>query len=58
MQDMVETQMRKSIHALGSIWFTAWVNGGQPTLDEYQFNTLINVLNEGVEEHGLRKSNK
>jgi hypothetical protein len=29
---MVEKQMRSSIHALGSFWFTAWVNAGQPKL--------------------------
>ncbi len=29
MEDMVETQMRKSITALGSIWYTAWENEGR-----------------------------
>ena len=58
MQDMVETQMRKSIHALGSIWYTAWVNGGQPTLDEYQITTQINEPEEGSENHGLRTPEK
>ena len=58
MQDMVETQMRKSIHALGSIWYTAWVNGGQPTLDEFQITTLVNEAEQASEDHGLRKSEK
>lgn len=29
---MVEKQMRSSIHELGSFWYTAWVNAGQPKL--------------------------
>ena len=58
MQDMVETQMRKSIHALGSIWYTAWVNGGQPTLDEFQITTLVDEAEQESEDHGLRKSEK
>ena len=33
MGDMVEDQMRRSIHAIGSLWYTAWVNAGQPALE-------------------------
>ena len=33
MGDMVEGRMRKAIIMVGSIWFTAWVNAGQPDLD-------------------------
>ena len=29
---MVERQMRAAIHLTGSIWYTAWVNAGQPDL--------------------------
>lgn len=29
---MVERRMRSSVHALGCLWFTAWVNAGQPSL--------------------------
>ena len=32
LQGMVEKQMRSSISTLGSFWFTAWVNAGQPKL--------------------------
>lgn len=32
--NMVETQMRSSIYAVGSLIFTAWVNAGQPDLDQ------------------------
>ncbi len=58
MQDMVETQMRKSIHALGSIWYTAWVNGGQPALEEFQITTLVDETEQASDDHGLRKSEK
>lgn len=32
MEGMVEKQMRSSISLLGSYWYTAWVDAGQPTL--------------------------
>ncbi|SER54472.1 zinc dependent phospholipase C family protein [Pedobacter rhizosphaerae] len=32
MKNMVEKQMRSAIIAIGSFWFSAWVDGGQPTL--------------------------
>lgn len=28
----VERRMRASVHAIGSLWYTAWVNAGQPDL--------------------------
>ena len=31
---MVERRMRAAIHAIGSIWYTCWVNAGQPDLRE------------------------
>ncbi|MDX1652102.1 MAG: zinc dependent phospholipase C family protein [Brumimicrobium sp.] len=31
---MVERRMRQSIIAVGSIWYTAWVDAGQPDLNE------------------------
>tara|TARA_B110000503_G_scaffold143249_1_gene243512 strand:- start:1584 stop:2465 length:882 start_codon:yes stop_codon:yes gene_type:complete len=34
MGDMVEGRMRKAIMMVGSIWYTAWVNAGQPDLDK------------------------
>lgn len=40
MGDMVETRMRKAIVMVGSIWYTAWVNAGQPDLKN------INEVNE------------
>nr|MBS0038560.1 hypothetical protein [Saprospiraceae bacterium] len=32
MNGMVERQMRKTIFAIGSAWYTAWVDAGQPNL--------------------------
>ncbi len=34
MSGMVERQMRKSIQAVGSSWYTAWVDAGRPALDD------------------------
>jgi hypothetical protein len=33
LNDMVQQRMRQSIFAVASLWFTAWINAGQPTLD-------------------------
>jgi len=35
MQNMVERRMRAAVHAVGSAWFTAWVDAGQPRLQEF-----------------------
>ncbi len=32
MQGMVEDRMRRSIRAIGSAWYTAWIDAGQPDL--------------------------
>lgn len=36
MNNMVERRLRKAILAVGSIWYTAWVDAGQPDLTELQ----------------------
>jgi hypothetical protein len=41
LNNMVEKQMRASILKTGSYWYSAWVDAGQPRLD----NFLINELN-------------
>ena len=38
MNGMVERRMRKAIVSVGSIWYTAWVDAGQPNLSD-----LLNV---------------
>ncbi|TDH26186.1 S1/P1 Nuclease [Segetibacter sp. 3557_3] len=34
LENMVETRMRESIRSVASLWYTAWVNAGQPDLKE------------------------
>jgi hypothetical protein len=34
MDGMVERRMRSAIISTGSLWFTAWVNAGQPDLSK------------------------
>ena len=36
LQGMVEAQMRASVKALGDLWYTAWVDAGQPDLAGWQ----------------------
>lgn len=47
LHNMVERRMRKAILAVGCLWYTAWVDAGQPDL-----NLLIlqNLGNDGMEE--------
>jgi len=37
---MVERRMRQSIYAVASLWFTAWVNAGQPDLSSLTNQTF------------------
>lgn len=41
MGGMVEDRMRASIRAIGSSWFTAWVNAGQPDLNNLENRSLL-----------------
>jgi S1/P1 Nuclease len=54
MNNMVERRLRAAINAVGSIWYTAWVDAGQPDLSELQ-NTppSAELLEEmkALEEH-------
>lgn len=43
MGSMVEDRMRASILAIGSSWFTAWVNAGQPDLRKLDLNTPVEI---------------
>lgn len=40
MNGMVQNRMRKSVLAVGSFWFTAWVNAGQPDLKNMDVNKI------------------
>lgn len=48
--NMVERKMRKSIIAVGSVWYTAWVNAGQPDLNKLIHKKLDEELmkSEGI----------
>ena len=37
---MIERRMRKSIFAVASCWYTAWVNAGQPPLEQLEHDSL------------------
>jgi hypothetical protein len=38
---MVEAQMRATILALGSAWYTAWVDAGQPNLEDLKVDETV-----------------
>ncbi len=40
MKGMVEDRMTASVHALGSLWYSAWVDAGQPDLNNLDKNNL------------------
>lgn len=41
MDGMVERQMVKSIKAVGSIWYTAWVDAGQPDMTDIEYTARV-----------------
>lgn len=45
LNNMVERKMRKAIIAVGSIWYTAWINAGQPNLNK--------LVSAALDEHFL-----
>ncbi len=47
LNNMVERKMRKAIIAVGSIWYTAWVNAGQPNLNK--------LVSKDLDEHFLEE---
>ena len=44
LKGMVERRMRASIIMTGSLWFTAWVNAGQPRLDNIEKQEISDSL--------------
>ncbi len=40
---MVERRLRSSILSVGSYWYSAWVNAGQPDLDKLIKQPLSNI---------------
>jgi hypothetical protein len=53
MNKMVERQMRASILAIGSFWYSAWVDAGQPKLEK-----MIKVLPDPAAEKEITELNR
>jgi hypothetical protein len=57
MQGMVEDRMSSAIHATGSIWYTAWINSGQPDIDALLAgNEVLDIKEEDIKENPNVKS--
>ena len=55
MGDMVEERMRKAVKMIGDFWFTAWVDAGQPDLDQL---TPDRKKLEQIEKNSVSDSSK
>jgi hypothetical protein len=54
---MVERRMRESIITVGSLWYTAWVNAGQPDLKRLHSKEVAEeIKRKALEEEQLWKS--
>ena len=51
---MVERRMRAAIHSIGSIWYTCWVNAGQPDLSKLYDRDLSDEEKEEMIELELQ----
>jgi hypothetical protein len=54
---MVEHQMRASILAVASFWYSAWVDAGQPNLTDFKPGILVSEEQKSIkkEEKSFRK---
>ena len=54
---VVEQQMKKSIHIVSSLWFSAWVDAGQPILDEFSIveNVETDTIKITKQQEGRRQ---
>lgn len=50
MKDMVESRMQHSILAIGSAWYTAWVDAGEPDLSALELLALSDKEKKELEE--------
>lgn len=56
---MVERRMRESIIAVGSLWYTAWVDAGQPDLSRFYDKEVSKQLKEQLaQEEAEQKLNE
>jgi hypothetical protein len=53
MQGMVERRLRAAIHAVASVWYTAWIDAGQPDLSKLDEPTVTEE--ELKEEEAIRQ---
>ncbi len=53
LNDMVERRMRQSIFAVASFWYTAWVNAGQPALDQLAQDSLTSAEQQEYQQLNL-----
>jgi hypothetical protein len=49
-EGQVERRLRKSLIDVGSLWYTAWVNAGQPDLEKLDNQTMLDSLQKVDEE--------
>ena len=56
MGGMVERRMNASIITLGSFWYSAWVNAGQPDLDRFEQKDVSDSLKQilAAEDEALK----
>ncbi len=50
MNGMVERRMREAIITVGSLWYTAWVNAGQPDLKRLHSKEVAAEIKKNIEE--------
>jgi len=50
MNFMVEKQMRRAVHAVGSMWLTAWVDAGQPDLKRLEDKNVTEEHKKELDE--------
>jgi hypothetical protein len=59
LRGMVQRQMRASILSVGSFWFSAWVDAGQPDLDKLIATPLTRDQKQKIaKEEALYKAGK
>lgn len=58
MNGMVEERMRDAILAIGSAWYTAWVDAGQPELSKLGIDEDVLITEEDAKVNNAFRSNK
>ena len=58
MQGMVENRMRDAILSIGSVWYTAWVDAGQPDMSTIDFTEKEKLAKEREELNKAYQSEK